>query len=518
MQDEIKNRFANRARIPLAAWPALLVGDESTLSFVAKGAWTGDETDFVLSRVLRAWWQHSGCNPRALERMHMTSSPEGARIYQACAERIRKARLAGFVVRTHAEHVELITGSAPRMSSKNDISVARYRMGGEALSDDFAMLVPHPALRSYAEVALDAVLGATIRDWERHHTHDVRLTALVPSADTSHLDARLSVDTVLVREGAVLGVLEVSRGTLMRGDDYMARRAFKRTVLESARVPLHECNLPSGPHAINALRAAASWVASRFGEGTVPKPDEIGRLVLDAKAEAVLLLNLPQLTPIVQQWQLELGATPLTLERYTERRSALIDEEHALAPSLPAQATLQRMLREARTTLAKVSGGGRRRGQPAHRHAGASAPAPYETVRARAQALGIRTPTEYLSHADPTLPRDLTKLYPVEFPADGWSGFLGTGARNADIVGLVPASRVSQVARLDWYRWKTASAELAPDAERPARARQTNARAYYRPKRVVPFLVERGLIPSSDAARVLAQLEGSARPPSAKTA
>ncbi|MEZ4329863.1 MAG: hypothetical protein R3B40_31820 [Polyangiales bacterium] len=511
MQDDIKNRFADRERIPLAAWPALLVGDESTLRFLTKKGWTGDETDFVLSRVLRAWWHHSGSSPRALERMHMMSSPDGARIYQACAERIRKARVAGFVVRTHAQHAENITGSSPRMSSKNEISVARYCTDGEALSDDLVTVVQHPLLRSYAEVALDAVLGATVRDWHHHHAHDVRLTALVPATDTSPLDARLSVDTVLVRDGAALGVLEVSRGTLMRGDDYVARRAFKRTVLESAGVPLHECDLPSGPQAIDALHSAASWVVRRLGEGTVPTPAEIRSSVLEAKAEAVLLLSLPQLKPIVQQWQAELGTTPLTLERYTHRRSALIDEEHPLAPSLPAQATLQRMLREARTTLAKVSGGGRRRGQPAHAHAGASAPAPYEVVRARAQALGIRTPAEYLSHSDPTLPRDLKKVYPVEFPADGWSGFLGTGARNADIVGLVPASRVSKVARLDWYRWKAASAGLAPDAERPARAFQTNTRTYYRPKRVVPFLVKSGLISGSDAPRVLAELEGSAR-------
>lgn len=276
-------------------------------------------------------------------------------------------------------------------------------------------------------------------------------------------------------------------------------------------MPLHACDLPCGPEAIDALHAAAGWVASRFGEGEVPTHDEIRRLVIAAEAEAVFLYDLQQLTPIVRGWQSELGRTPLTLERYSERRRTAVDAGHG--SSLPSQATLQRMLADAKTTLGKVSGGGRRRGQPAHRSTGSSTRTPYEVVRAHARSLGIRTPAEYLSHDDPTLPRDLMKLYPRDFTADGWSGFLGTGARKADIVGMVPASQVKNVARLNWYTWKAASMDLAPDAERPARARQTNTRAYYRPQRVVPFLVERGLIPGSDAARVLAQLESMAKRP-----
>lgn len=105
------------------------------------------------------------------------------------------------------------------------------------------------------------------------------------------------------------------------------------------------------------------------------------------------------------------------------------------------------------------------------------------------------------------------KLYPRDFSADGWPGFLGTGASNAAIVGMVPASKVSRVAHLDWYVWKAASKDLAPDAERPADVRKATTRAYYRPQRVVAFLVERGLTSSSEAPRVLAQLEAMATPP-----
>lgn len=397
MDDETKKRFADYERVPLAARPWLLVGDKSTLSFVGKKVWSGEETDFVISRVLRAWWEYSGRKPRSLDRKHMRMSIEGSRIYQACAQQMRLARKAGQTVRSHAQHVEDITGTAPRDASKRDISRARFRVEEEALGDDLQTPVQHPLLRSYAEVALDAVLGASIPNWGGHHAHDIRLSALVAYEDSHELDGRLSVDTVLVRDGEVLGVFEVSRGTLMQEDEYVARRAFKRDRLERAGVPLHECDLPCGPEATDVLQAAACWAVSRFGEGEVPALDEIRRLVVAADANPVFLFDLQQLTPIVREWQTELGSKPLTLDGYSQRRRAAINAGHATGASLPSQATLQRMLGSAES-LGEVSGGGRRRGQRLKL-------LPYQVVRDHARSLGISTCTEYLSHNDTKLPR-----------------------------------------------------------------------------------------------------------------
>ncbi|MCA9640529.1 MAG: hypothetical protein KC492_07515, partial [Myxococcales bacterium] len=362
MSDLFKIRFAGRQRVPLAARPALLTGDRSTLHFVERKNLSGEETDFVIERVLRAWWESNGHDRCALERRHMLESEEGSRIYQACAEQMRRARAAGHKIRSHAEHVEVITDHAPRLASRSGIPVARYRVEGRALDADLGSLVAHPELRSYAEVALDAVLSAAIPDWHRHHAHDVGLQALLPHRDLGDLDPRFSVDTVLVRDGEVLGLLEVGRGTLLKDDDYVARRTVKREVLEGAGLTLHACDLPSGPHSIRTLQAATEWAVARFGRGAVPTLEEIRALVIDARAEAVLLFNLAQLTPYVRAWQRELGNTPLTLQRYTERRASLFEHGDPIAPSVPAQATLQRMLRAGGVTLAKLSGGGRRRG------------------------------------------------------------------------------------------------------------------------------------------------------------
>jgi hypothetical protein len=319
------------------------------------------------------------------------------------------------------------------------------------------------------------------------------------------------VDTVLVRDGEVLGLIEVGRGALLGGADYIGRRAFKRDALEAAGFASHACDLPPGPDSIRTLQDAAKWAVERFGGGAVPTQAEIRALVIAAQAETVLLFDLAQLAPHVRNWQHELGSTPLTLQRYTERRAALFESGDPIATSIPAQATLQRMLRKGGTTLAKLSGGGRRRGQSAHRHAGREAPPSYGALKARVRRLGIRTPAEYLSHDDPTLPRDIKKLYPKEFAPDGWPGFLSSGASNADVVGMVAASAIYSVARIGWNRWKAVADDLKPDARRPARTRHANTRAFYKPARVARFLVERGLISESDTERVLEELEALAK-------
>lgn len=512
MSDLNKIRFAGRQRVPLAARPALLTGDESTLHLVEKKTLTGEQTDFLIERVLRAFWERSGRDSSALARRHLLESHEGAQIYSACAEQMRRARAAGYKVRSHAEHVEAITGQVPRLPSKNGISVGHYRVDGEALDAELGTLIPHPPLRSYAELALDAVLAATIPDWRRHHAHDVRLRTLLPDVNQDSLDARFSVDTVLIRDGEVLGLIEVGRGALMSGDDYIARRAFKRDALEAAGFASYACDLPPGPDSIRTLQDAAEWVAERFGGGAVPTQAEIRALVIAAQAETVLLFDLAQLARHVQRWQHELGSTPLTLQRYTERRTALFESGDPIASSIPAQATLHRMLRKDGTTLAKLSGGGRRRGQSAHRHAGREAPPSYGALKARVRRLGIRTPAEYLSHDDPTLPRDVKKIYPEEFAPDGWPGFLSSGASNADVVGLVAASNIFGVAKIGWRRWKTVAHHLEPDAVRPARTQDANARTFYKPSRVARFLVERGLTAPADYERALEELQRLAKP------
>jgi hypothetical protein len=125
--------------------------------------------------------------------------------------------------------------------------------------------------------------------------------------------------------------------------------------------------------------------------------------------------------------------------------------------------------------------------------------------------MGIRTAAEYLSHDDPTLPRDVKKVYPKEFAADGWSGFLSTGASNSEIVGMVAASAIYSAARIGWSRWKAVAHHLEPDAVRPARTRNANTRSYYKPARVASFLVERGLIAPGDHERVLGELQRLAK-------
>lgn len=512
MSHKTSRPIRGQKRVPLAAWPSLLIGDPSTLPYIGK-PWTGQETDFVIERVLRAWFEHQGMNAKALERVHMLESPEGARIYQACAEAMRRARKAGSCVLTHAEHVEHITGEAPRLSSKGGIGPSRYRMDGRALRVELDLPGTHPQLRSYSEVAVDAVLGASIPNWSQHHAHDVRLSALVPEAEASLFDSRFSVDTVLVRDGVVIGVVEVGRGALLRDEAYVARRAVKRDILEKAGYALHCCDLPPGPRSIHVLRETADWVVGRFGRGVTPTEDEVKELVVSARAEAVLLFDLEHLTPYLRHWQQELGSAPLTWKRYSDRRAAMLDAGVAAALSIPAQATLRRMLRASGETMARLSGGGRRRGQPAHLHDGRRARRPYDELRAYVQSLGVRTPAEYRAHHDPTLPRDPKAVYPQEFPLDGWSGFLGTGARNADVLGMVSSSRIPRIAGFAWTRWRAVADGLEPDALRPPRTNQTRARAYFRPVRVVPFLVERGLIAAADSKRVLAQLESGAVAP-----
>lgn len=509
MSHRIRRPLSGQKRVHLAAWPSLLIDDPSTLPFIGK-RWTGEETDFVIERVLRAWLEYQGMDAQWLERMHMLESQEGARIYQACAEAMRRARRAGFLVRTHAEHVEHITGEAPRLSSKGGIGLSRYRVDGRSLGVELDLSGAHPQLRSYAEVAVDAVLGASIPNWDQHHAHDLRLSVLVPDADPSLFDARFSVDTVLVRDGVVLGVLEVGRGALLRDQAYVARRAAKRDILEGAGYALHCCDLPPGPRSIQKLRETADWVVARFGCGVAPTHEQVTALVLSARAEAVLLFDLEHLTPYLRHWQQELGTAPLTWKHYSERRAAMLDEGVPAALSIPAQATLQRMLRASGQTIARLSGGGRRRGQPPHLHDGRRARRPYSELRAYVQSLGVRTPAEYRAHHDLTLPRDPKAVYPDEFPGDGWSGFLGTGASNADVQGMVPSSRIPRIAGFAWRRWSAVADGLEPDARRPPRSNQARARAYFKPVRVVPFLVDRGLIAAADADRVLAKLEGSA--------
>lgn len=509
MSHRFRRPINGQQRVPLAAWPSRLINDPSTLPYLGK-RWTGQETDFVIERVLRAWLAYHSMDAQVLERVHMLEYQEGARIYQSCAEAMRRARKAGFHVRTHAEHVEEITGKAPRLSSKGGIGLSRYRVEGRALGVDFDLSATHPQLRSYAEVALDAVLDASIPDWGRHHAHDVRLSALVPDADPSLFDARFSVDTVLIRDGVVLGVVEVGRGALLRDEAYVARRAAKRDILERAGYALHCCDLPPGPRSIRALRDTANWVVGRFGAGATPSLEQVAALVVGARAEAVLLFDLEHLTPYLRHWQQELGGAPLTWKHYTERRAAMLEAGVPAAMSIPAQATLQRMLRASGQTMATLSGGGRRRGQPAHLHDGRRDRRPYNELKTYVQSLGVRTPAEYRAHRDLTLPRDPKAVYPQEFPVDGWSGFLGNGASNTDVVGMVPSSRIPRIVGFAWSRWRAVADGLEPDAQRSARSNQARSRAYFTPARVVPFLVERGLIAARDAQRVLAQLEGGA--------
>lgn len=512
MSARIRKPISGKQRVPLAAWPARLVNDQSTLQFVTKRRWTGKETDFVVERVLRAWLEHKGLDGRVLERMHMLEYQDGARIYQACAEAMRRARTAGFHVRTHAQHVEAIVGVAPRMGEKGGIGPSRYRVEGRAVCTNLDVPSQHPQLRSFAELALDAVLAASIPNWECHHAHDVRLRTLLPGVDPDSYDARLSVDTVLVHDGAVVGLVEVGRGTLMRTSAYIARRTVKRELLESAGFVLHACDVPSGPRSIEALRETVAWVVDRLGIGVVPELGEVRALVVTARAEAVLLFDLDQLAPLLRRWQQELGRVPLTWARYTERRTAMLADGHPVAACIPAQATLHRMLRASGKTLATLSGGGRRRGQAAYRHDGRRTRRPYIELKAHVRALGIRTPVQYRKHDDVTLPRDPKAVYPDHFPADGWAGFLGNGATNSDIAGMIPSSQIPRTAGFAWKRWKGVCDGLAPDAERPARTNHATARTYFKPTRVVPFLVQHGLIAAGEAHHVLAKLEAAARP------
>ena len=243
--------------------------------------------------------------------------------------------------------------TAPRGSSA---VASKQRASQLALGADFTTAVSHPSLSSAAEVALDAVLAASVREWDVRHAHDVPLHALLPGRDVRPFDVDLSLATVLVRDGDVLGVIDVGHGSALSDDEHGARRVIARRMLEGAGLAVHACDLPAGPYALTALCDAAGWVVARFGRGAVPTVEGARSLVIEAGADVMLRFTLFQMTLLLCRWQQQLGAPDLTLEGYAERRADMCESDHPLAISLPDEAALQRMLHDAGITLEVLTG------------------------------------------------------------------------------------------------------------------------------------------------------------------
>ncbi len=338
-----------------------------------------------------------------------------------------------------------------------------------ALGADLTTSIAHPALLSNEEVALDAVLAASVRDWDACHAHDVPLHVLLPDVDLSLLPAGVGLGTVLVRSGAVLGVVDVGHRDALRDG---ACRATTFRMLEEAGIPIHMCDVAVGPQALHAFHEAAEWVVTRVGHGAIPTVAEVRTLVVNARAEAVIKYRLLHVTPHLRAWQGHLGTEELTLEHYAERHEDMCVSEHPEATSMPTVVALQRMLDDAGVTLAAVAGRvAAERGQDGSVAAGESEP-----------------------------------LYARRFPPGGWSLFLRAWGFDPGLVGLIAEHSIVWTLGLREAEWRAVSDDLVADATQPARSRSLEPWRFFEPSRVVPFLVERGFIAASEASQVLAEL------------
>jgi hypothetical protein len=342
-----------------------------------------------------------------------------------------------------------------------------------ALNADLTTLIEHPVLSSDEEVALDAVLAASVCDWDVCHAHDVPLSALLPDSDPSLLPAGFCLGTVLVRDGAVLGVIDVGHGRALRDEDRRAQRVTVRRMLKAAGIAVHVCNLSTGLGAIHALHKAAGWVVTRVGRGSVLTVGEVRALVVKAHAEAVVQYGLPQVTPLLRMWQRQLGPTELTVEHYGDRVEDMCESDHPDARSMPTAVALQRMLDNAGVTLAAVTGG-----PMAAR------------VRDGAAATRVRQPPP------------ARRFVPWNWPLFQFEWDLSMGVER-----LVSEHCVVHALWLDSAAWSAVADDLEADATVPAHDASLKPSRYFEPSRAVEFLVERGLLPASEAALVLEELQ-----------
>lgn len=89
----------------------------------------------------------------------------------------------------------------------------------------------------------------------------------------------------------------------------------------------------------------------------------------------------------------------------------------------------------------------------------------YREVRTRARALGVSSWAEYQKVArEQGLPTQPQAIWPDQFEADGYSGFIGTGGSLAKVQerGLVSAEGIRKQLGIGHKTWKTLAEGLRP--------------------------------------------------------
>jgi hypothetical protein len=441
----------------------------------------------------------------------MNADPEGRLILKLLHERQHRGRLGGVRVET------LIEGVAGKPYS----SLVRRRTGGKRfdpghsqhLAVDGRSLEHHPGLMSVSEVAVDEILHAVVGpSWQQCHRHGVSLVAL---GFEGH--ANFSVDFVVIRAGVRLGVVEVGAGDELRQKYYCANRATKRRFLNSLGLPLFECDLPpsSWHKRFATLRSCAEWVLQLLGNPRAVQDWEIDKGLsahVHAQADAIVAMSRDDF----DAWLRRHGLLGKSVDEYYRRRPALLllDADTRRTPprgSLPAW-----MRREG------VSGRfdlmGRSPVGKGSRYAKTQAPdfalfTDYAIARGTAQAGGFRTRDDYLCRSkafDPRLPSDPEVTFATEFARDGWPGYLGSGAANHELVGLVGASGLRRVLKIGHRRVKDLLAACPPET-RKARPRADGEELYVRPTDAVEAAIRVGVLVPGQAANALADLHRVAR-------
>jgi len=103
------------------------------------------------------------------------------------------------------------------------------------------------------------------------------------------------------------------------------------------------------------------------------------------------------------------------------------------------------------------------RGKAYKTHPGAAQS--YREARTRARALGAKSWAEYQKVArESGLPTEPQTIWPDQFEADGYSGFIGTGMSLARVQerGLVSAEQIRKQLGIGHKSWKTLSEGLRP--------------------------------------------------------